>query len=443
MSPSEMSEAMNAVSNMDAASDPGTTGGIDAPASSYSDSNYNPFAGFDRYADEPNVGTAYLGLDTPVYGSSGMNARNAINALIDMQAYPYVPGPASPNIDSLRGIPSWAVLSKDPRYGLRDPVAAVPPDDVKGYLDRYSLPEYDYEPVSSGTRGLGSVGPATTPTGPGLTTPVYGRSGMNEREAVRSLVGMGYGDLEGLNPNNPDQTAQQLLNSFRANDFLTEYGPSLFTAGLPPGMAFAFNALRSGADIAAGRTTPGQALLGVGLEAAARAAGLPGGGPMLGDLLEGRVGSAAGRAASGLATGALGRAGLGALAPIVAKETGLGPAIQRSVSGAVQPQAGQGTGFVSSITDAINRGAQGIMGLFGGTPSAPIPATPGVTTPTRAYVSPDSNLYESGGPEPSAAVTAPTTPAATTPEVAATRRLLYGTAQGPYGPLLAYDFGEA
>jgi len=395
MSPSEMSEAMDAVSSMDAASASNASTGSDPTTIN------DPFSYFD-----PNTGG-------------------------------YAPSaPPSPSTPS-----ESYVMSPEVRGVYQDYF-----DMLGGSADLLgprTFDPYAREPVSSGTRGLGSVGPATTPTEPGLTTPVYGRSGMNEREAVRSLVGMGYGDLEGLNPNNPDQTAQQLLNSFRANDFLTEYGPSLFTAGLPPGMAFAFNALRSGADIAEGRTTPGQALMGFGLEAAARAAGLPGGGPMLGDLLEGRVGSAAGRAASGLATGALGRAGLGALAPIVAKETGLGPAIQRSVSGAVQPQAGQGTGFVSSITDAINRGAQGIRGLFGGTPSAPIPATPGVTTPTRAYVSPDSNLYESGGPEPSAAVTAPTTPAATTPEVAATRRLLYGTAQGPYGPLLAYDFGEA
>lgn len=423
--------------------------------------------------------------------------------------------------------------------------ASTGSDSPGGYLDYYSLPEYDYEPVTepvtSGTRSLSFVSPATS-LPDALSTPVYGRSGMNEREAVRALSGMGYegpwftsnptqadntvrtgggfladrlgnpvtstafpgqlnyqasaptipsstlkaaADLLGMSPEgllaasgrnefgevdpsqlsttgldygvlqamqnaklggldiSPTQTIDQALAAKTAHDYLNEYGPSLFTAGLPPGMAFAFNALRSGADIAAGRTTPGQALLGVGLEAAARAAGLPGGGPMLGDLLEGRVGSAAGRAASGLATGALSRAGLGAFAGPFLKEAGITPAIQKSVSGAVQPQAGQGTGIVSALTNAINRGFQDITGFFGGTPSAPIPATPGVTTPTRAYVPPDSNLYESGGPEPSAAATAPTTPAATTPEVAATRRLLYGTAQGPYGPLLAYDFGEA
>ncbi len=459
MSPSEMSEAMNAVSNMDAASDPGTTGGIDAPASSYSDSNYNPFAGFDRYADEPNVGTAYLGLDTPVYGSSGMNARNAINALIDMQAYPYVPGPASPNIDSLRGIPSWAMLSEDPQYGFRGVEAPAIPDRSPNYA--YGMEDYPVDRVVTRPDFAPATQPTATASGrelvtgyppgdygqsifqtlnrgiPGVTTNTSGKS------ELQALVDAGLGKVTGLNPNNPDQTAQQLLNSFRANDFLTEYGPSLFTAGLPPGMAFAFNAIRSGANVLSGRTTPGQALMGVGLDALASKLGIPGGGRVVGDLLEGRVGSAAGRAASGLATGALGRAGLGAFAPIVAKETGLGPAIQKSVSGAVQRQAGQGTGFVSSITDAINRGPQGIMGLFGGTSSAPIPATPGVTTPTRAYTTPDFNPYESGGNEPPAVATAPTTPAATTPEVTAARRLLYGMAQGPYGPLLAYDFGEA
>ena len=433
MSPSEMSEAMDAVSNRDA---------IDAASSSGESDQYNEGSWFDPLAG--------LGLDTPVYGRSGMNARNAIDALIDMQAYPYVPGLATPNIDSLRNS-----VFKDSTYGLdRVPTRAYGMEDFP-----YAYGMEDFPTGQTPSFGmleeaglLGGARPsyaapatqptATQPTEPRLNAPVYGRSGMNEREAVRALVGMGYGGLEGLNPNNPDQTAQQLLNSFRANDFLTEYGPSLFTAGLPPGMGLAFNAIRSGANVLSGRTTPGQALMGVGLDALASKLGIPGGGRVVGDLLEGRVGPAAGGAVAGLATGALGRAGLGPLAGIAMKESGLGPAIQKSVSGAVQPQPGQGTRFVSSITDAINRGPQGIMGLFGGTPSAPIPATSGVTTPARAYVSPDSNLYESGGNEPPAVATAPTTPAATTPE-AATRRLLYGTAQGPYGPLLAYDFGEA
>ena len=127
----------------------------------------------------------------------------------------------------------------------------------------------------------------------------------------------------------------------------------------------------------------------------------------------------------------------------VLNELGITPAIQNSVSGAVQPQSGQGTGVVSSLADAINKGAQGIMGLFGGAPSAPIPATPGVTTPTRGYTPPDYNQYESSAYEPTTAP-APAAAPAVEPETAAARRLLYGMAQGPYGPLLAYDFvGEA
>ena len=436
MSPSEMSEAMNAVSS--AASDPGT---FDPTAS-----GNDPLSYFDPVTESyfpgaaPGSGGADRDYGTDFSTSPGMLVRERttpalIQEMIDAQYYKDLSDRISAN--RVGGRESYAYGMEDfpvgrvPSFGMpeeegllggaRPSYAApttTPTSDSLGFLDRYSRPEYDY-------------------VVPNVTENTSGKA------QLESIVANGFGGMKGLNPNNPDQTAQQLLNSFRANDFLTEYAPSLFTAGLPPGMAFAFNALRSGADIAAGRTTPGQALVGVGLDALASKLGIPGGGPVLGNLLEGRVGPAAGGAAAGVATGALARAGLGALAPIVAKETGLSSAISKGVSGAVQPQPGQGTGFVSSITDAINRGAQGIMGLFGGTPAAPIPEASKVTTPTRAYVPSDSNLYESGGYEPPVAATAPTTPAVTTPEVAATRRLLYGTAQGPYGPLLAYDFGEA
>ena len=458
MSPSEMSEAMNAVSSMDAASDPGTTGGIDAPASNYSDSNYtfDPTAsGNDSFSYFDPVTGGY----SPGAPSSSTENSPLFNELVNnvLEEYDAIAG----LIPSVSRGTSWGMLGEDPQYGFRGIEAPAIPDRSPNYA--YGMEDYPVDRVVTRTDFAPATQPTATASERGLVTRYtpgdYGQSifqtldrgipgvttNTSGKSELQALVDAGLGNVTGLNPNNPDQTAQQLLNSFRANDFLTEYAPSLFTAGLPPGMALAFNAIRSGADIAAGRTTPGQALMGFGLEAAARAAGFPGGGPILNDLLEGRVGSAAGRAASGLATGALGRAGFGAFAPIVAKETGLGPAISKSVSGAVQPQPGQGTGFTSSIIDAINRGAQGIMGLFGGTPSAPIPETPKVTTPTRAYVPPDYNLYESSSYEPPAAATAPTTPAATTPEAAplAARRLLYGTAQGPYGPLLAYDFGEA
>lgn len=405
-------------------------------------------------ADRDDPGTQFSGMDA-ASASNASTGSDQYNEGSWFEAAPSAPPAPSTPSESYVMSPEVRDVYQDffdmhggsaDLLGPRtfDPYAREPVSPA-GFLDRspnyaYGMEDYPVDRVV--TRP--DFAPATQPTAtapersiPNVTTDTSGRP------QLEALVAAGLGNVTGLNPNNPDQTAQQLLNSFRANDFLTEYAPSLFTAGLPPGMAFAYNALRSGADIAAKRTTPGQALMGVGLEAAARAAGLPGGGPMLGDLLEGRVGPAAGRAASGLATGIAARAGLGGFAPMVLKEAGITPAISKSVSGAVQPQPGQGTGIVSALTNAINRGVKDITGMFGGTPSAPIPETPKVTTPTRAYVPPDYNLYESSSYEPPAAATAPTTPAATTPEVAATRRLLYGTAQGPYGPLLAYDFGEA
>lgn len=401
-------------------SDPGTIGGIDAPASNYSDSNYtsggnDPTAsGNDPFSyQDPRTGTYYQDpLEAFGITSSPERADNTVRTgggfLVDRLGNPVTSTAYPGQLNYQASAPTIPFSTLDAASKL----LGMSPEDLLAASGRNEFGEVD--PYQLSTTGLD-----------------YG-----------VLQAMQNAKLGGLDIS-PTQTIDQALAAKTAHDYLNEYGPSLFTAGLPPGMAFAYNALRSGADIAAGRTTPGQALMGVGLEAAARAAGFPGGGPMLADLLEGRVGPAAGRAASGLATGIAARAGLGGFAPMVLKEAGITPAISKSVSGAVQPQPGQGTGIVSALTKALDQGAKDIMGLFGGTPSAPIPETPKVTTPTRAYVPPDYNLYESSSYEPPAAATAPTTPAATTPEVAATRRLLYGTAQGPYGPLLAYDFGEA
>lgn len=411
-------------------------------------------------ADSNDLGTQFSGMDA-ASASNASTGSDQYNEGSWFEAAPPAPStPSEPYVmnPEVRDVYRDYVDMHGGSADLLGPRTFDPytPEPVSpgGFFDRYSLPEYDYAPVSHSTRSLSSVAPATAPTNdslgfldrysrpeydylvPNVTTDTSGKA------QLESIVANGFGSLKGLNPNNPDQTAQQLLNSFRANDFLTEYAPALFTAGMPQGMGLAFNAIRSGADVLSGRTTPGQALTSVGLEALASKLGIPGGGRVVGDLLEGRVGPAAGGAAAGLVTGIAGRAGLGPVAGPLLNELGITPAISRSVSGAVQPQPGQGTGVVSSLADAINKGAQGIMGLFGGTPAAAIPATPGTGT-TRGYTPPDYNQYESSAYEPTTAP-APAAAPAVEPETAAARRLLYGMAQGPYGPLLAYDFvGEA
>ena len=446
------------VSNASTGSDQYNEGSWTEPSSSFTEydpvndplSYFDPVIGSYFSVAAPGRGGPSRDYDTDFSTSPGMLVREtmtpaSVRAMLDEDYYAALSDRLSAN--RAGGRESYA-------YGMEDfPVGRA-----------LSFGELEEQGLIGGARSPYAA-PATTPTASaaerglvtGYTPGDYGYQGFQAldrgihnvsrdtsgRSELEAIINAGFGKVAGFNPNNPTQTADQLLNSYRAHNALNEYAPSLFSAALPQGMGLAFNAIRSGADVLSGRTTPGQALTSFGLEAAARAAGLPGGGPMLSDLLEGRVGSAAGRVATGLATGAAARAGLGALAGPVLNELGITPAIQNSVSGAVQPQSGQGTGVVSSLADAINKGAQGIMGLFGGAPSAPIPATPGVTTPTRGYTPPDYNQYESGGPEPQPATTPAAAPAVE-PETAAARRLLYGMAQGPYGPLLAYDFvGEA
>ena len=215
-------------------------------------------------------------------------------------------------------------------------------------------------------------------------------------------------------------------------------GRMAVSLGAAAGFGAQTGGIRMGADVVSANATPGQALTGLGLDFLAGKAGLPGGGPVLGDLLEGRMDRAAsGLTQAGLAA-ALGRAaGIPApLAGIALQETGLGPKAGAAVGSAVGPS--QPTGVTSSITQLFDKGLGGLKEIFSGLPqggagTAPAAQTGGV--PYYGYASDSS-------PDSPATVAAPAAPAApTTPEVQAAQRLLYGIAQGPYGPLLAYDIG--
>lgn len=261
-------------------------------------------------------------------------------------------------------------------------------------------------------------------------------------------TGLGYDTLEALQNAglgsleiSPTQTVDQALASYNTHGFLEKYAPTIF--GAATGFGPQLNAIRMGADVLSGKTTPGQALTGIGLDLAASKLGLPGGGRVLGDVLDGRID----RAASGLT-----QAGLAALlgrkldipapfAGVALQETGLGPKAGAAVGNAIGPS--QPTGATSSIAQLFDKGFGGLKEIFSGVPqggagtagTAPTAQTAGV--PYYGYASDSS-------PDSPATVAAPAAPAApTTPEVQAAQRLLYGLAQGPYGPLLAYDFGEA
>ena len=430
---------------------PGQTTGSDTSASGGSD----PFD-YDRFYDQyqyagvtPDTGLAELGVSTPAYGRSGMDFNRALDALIGMQAYPYIPPEPSLNIAGIRGIPSAGMLAEDPVYGFREPVTAHPVDRPTGFFDRYSQDGYDYPaPVApGGTRSLAPV--AGTPPTPSYSTVEgdYGQNifsildqgitgmqtGTSGRGQLDALSAAGLGNMPGMNPNNPTQTVDQLINSYRANNFLEKYAPTIF--GAATGFGPHLNAIRMGADVLSGKATPGQVLTGLGLDYIAGKAGLPGGGPVLGDLLEGRVDRAASGATQRGLAALLGSA-LGVPAPIAniaLQETGLGPKAGAAVGNAIGPS--QPTGATSSLAQLFDKGFDGIKSLFSGVPqggagTAPTAQTAGVPT------------YEYAGDQMPTASAAPAASAApTAPEVQAAQRLLYGLAQGPYGPLLAYDIG--
>ena len=411
----------------------GQTSAPDTSASGGSDPfDYSGFYDQYQYAGvTPDTGFAGLEVSTPAYGRSGMDGARAIEALIGMQAYPYIPPEPSLNIAGIRGIPSAGMLAEDPVYGFREymareasPTPAAPVAGGTAPTPSYTTTEGDYG------QNIFSI------LDQGITGMQTGTSGRGQLDALSAA---GLGNMPGMNPNNPTQTVDQLINSYRAGNFLDKYAPTIF--GAATGFGPQMSAIRMGADVLSGKTTPGQALTGLGLDFLAGKAGLPGGGRVLGDVLDGRMDRAAsGLTQAGLAA-ALGRAaGIPApLAGIALQETGLGPKAGAAVGSAVGPS--QPTGVTSSITQLFDKGLGGLKEIFSGLPqggagtagTAPTAQTGGV--PYYGYAGDSS-------PDSPATVAAPAAPAApTTPEVQAAQRLLYGIAQGPYGPLLAYDIG--
>ena len=428
----------------------GGTGQTSAPDTSASGgSDPSPFDPFSADAE-----TFFGGVAS---GSSGLGG------------YREESGSSSPSFDTLYDAAIYdaiAGLTAPPAPAGMSPAVA---DVLRDYQDRFggsgdlaglgvtfNTPiNTDGTPVDTGgTRSLASV-VAGTPSTPSYTATEgdYGQNifsildqgitgmqtGTSGRGQLDALSAAGLGNMPGMNPNNPTQTVDQLINSYRAGNFLDKYAPTIF--GAATGFGPQMSAIRMGADVLSGKATPGQALTGLGLDFLAGKAGLPGGGRVLGDVLDGRMDRAAsGLTQAGLAA-ALGRAAniRAPFAGIALQETGLGPKAGAAVGNAVGPS--QPTGVTSSITQLFDKGLGGLKEIFSGLPqggagtagTAPTAQTGGV--PYYGYAGDSS-------PDSPATVAAPAAPAApTTPEVQAAQRLLYGIAQGPYGPLLAYDIG--
>jgi hypothetical protein len=117
--------------------------------------------------------------------------------------------------------------------------------------------------------------------------PGLGPSGIGPGQAALSaLSDIGFGNLTGFNPNNPDQTIAQMVASGNMHSALNMALPGLM-ASLVPGGNLALSGLNAFNALQSGKSTPGQALTSFGLGAL----GVPG--PVV-SAMQGQFGPAAG-----------------------------------------------------------------------------------------------------------------------------------------------------
>ena len=258
--------------------------------------------------------------------------------------------------------------------------------------------------------------------GLGLDQNVFGPgpSGMNTPTALSALNDMGFGNLTGFNPNNPDQTIAQMVASNNMHAALNATLPTIMSMLGPPGTGLAFNALNLAKGLESGQITPGQGLLSLGLGAL----GVPG---PVASALQGNIGQAAGSLAqSGLASAVGSTLGIPAPAAGLALNlSGIGPSIGQAVAGSVPsaPSTGSPGGLAGFIDQAL--GGFSLGSIAPGTPPTP-GSMPGPETGYSADVFPVlAAIEEATQPQQQSQ------PPTFQPRIVA----------GRYGPLVDYQFG--
>lgn len=237
-------------------------------------------------------------------------------------------------------------------------------------------------------------------------------AGMKDaRSTLDSLANLGFGRVEGLNPNNPTQSVEEMLAAQNVQSILNYTVPALVS--MVPGYG-TVSALGKGIanihGLMTGRLTPAEVIPGLAAGLISAKTGIPSG------VLEGVFAGDLGRTA-----GAGAQAGLGALAsnlgPVGSLAyglSGLGSAVNRGVSEAV-----------SGATGGARSGGFGSFSGAGPAPSAS-------TAPTGSAYG-DAGITQEISPTRAAieqAVRETSTPAWDRQIVA-----------GRYGPTMQYEYG--
>jgi hypothetical protein len=230
------------------------------------------------------------------------------------------------------------------------------------------------------------------------------------KAALDTLSQLGYGSYQGVNPNNPTQSVDEMRAAENVHNFLNYAAPAF--AGLIPGYGTISTIGRVGAGLLSGTMTPAQALTAGIAGALGARTGIPG--PVFEGIFSGDFGRAAGAGVQGGLTSLANNLTGSPLGGLALNLSGIGPAVGKGVAEAVSG----GTGGTKS----------GGLGAALGLPSAPSQGS-----------SPTGNTYgDTGINADTYSVLAAIEQAAQEPKQPAWSSQMTA---GRYGPLMEYEFG--
>jgi len=154
---------------------------------------------------------------------------------------------------------------------------------------------------------------------------------------LAALQEAGLGSLQGLNPNNPTQSIDELAASFSVHGFANVAVPMLM-GFVAPGFSTAMTAAQTLGGLASGQTSIGQTVANAAIGIAANQLGIPPG--MVTNAINGNVGGIAGQAA------------VSAVNNAIASLTGL----PVGVVGLGTNMSGMGQGLASNVSGQVNQG---------------------------------------------------------------------------------------
>jgi hypothetical protein len=180
-----------------------------------------------------------------------------------------------------------------------------------------------------------------------------------------SLANLGYGKTEGLNPNNPTQSVDEMRNAHNVSNVIGYALPALL--GFIPNYGIVSTIGRVGAGLMSNTMTPAQALTAGIAGALGAKTGIPG--PVLEGIFSGNFGKAAGAGVQGGLTSLANNLTGSPLGGLALNLSGIGPAVNKGVAEAVSGGTGgsrsSGLGAALGLPSAPSQGSSPTGNTYG------------------------------------------------------------------------------